>query len=96
MSYEEKCKVLGLRTLECRRWEIDMVQTFKIMRGYGKIRHEVFFEKYGVRETARTRIAAGLENLVIPRFRSEILSTRGEKLEQATGRRKTGTDTDRV
>jgi hypothetical protein len=49
-----------------------MVQTFKIMRGYGKIRREVFFEKYGERETARTRIAAGFENLVIPRFRSEI------------------------
>jgi hypothetical protein len=31
-SYEEKCLELGLSTLEDRRWEQDMVQTYKIPR----------------------------------------------------------------
>jgi hypothetical protein len=71
-SYTEKCKELGLYTLETRRWEQDMVQTFKLMRGFGKIKYGKFFEKYGERETARTRMAIGFENLVLPRFRTEI------------------------
>jgi hypothetical protein len=43
------------------------------MKGFGKIKYgKFFFEKYGERETARTRMAIGFENLVLPRFRTEI------------------------
>jgi hypothetical protein len=60
-NYVEKCAELKLETLESRRWEQDMVQTFKIMKGHGNIRHETFFEKFADRGHARTRMAAGFE-----------------------------------
>jgi hypothetical protein len=71
-NYAEKCAELKLPTLESRRWEQDMVQTYKIMRGHGKIRHETFFKKFADRGQARTRMAGGFENLLMPRFRTEI------------------------
>jgi hypothetical protein len=72
VTYEEKCKELGLNTLEVRRWEQDMVQTYKILNGIGKIRADRFFTKIGSRLVARTRMAAGHDNLVLPRARTEV------------------------
>jgi hypothetical protein len=63
---------IGYGTLESRRWEQDMVQTFKIMKGHGYIRHETFFKKFADHGHLRTRMAAGFENLIMPRFRTEI------------------------
>jgi hypothetical protein len=71
-SYEEKCLELGLSTLEERRWEQDMVQTYKILNGHGRLRFEDFFEKVGNRDGPRTRTAGGYENLKMPRFRTEV------------------------
>jgi hypothetical protein len=56
-NYIEKCKELGLDTLEARRWEQDMVQTYKILSGIGNIKSDKFFDRIGEREVARTRIA---------------------------------------
>jgi hypothetical protein len=53
-NYIEKCKELGLSTLEARRWEQDMVQTYKILAGFGNIQSAKFFSKIGEREGART------------------------------------------
>jgi hypothetical protein len=71
-SYPEKCKAIGLETLECRRWEQDMIQTYKILGGIGNIRSDQFFEKVCDRERARTRLAAGYNNLKVKRARTEI------------------------
>jgi hypothetical protein len=68
-NYDEKCAELKLDTLESRRWEQDMV---KIMKGHGYIRHETFFKKFADQGHLRTRMAAGIENLIMPRFRTEI------------------------
>jgi hypothetical protein len=42
------------------------------MRGHGNMKHETFFEKFADRGQARTRMAGGFENLIMPRFRTEI------------------------
>jgi hypothetical protein len=71
-TYTEKCKELGLASLEVRRWEQDMVQTFKILRGYGNINENRFFERMEERQNNRTRLAAGINNLKLPRVRTDI------------------------
>jgi hypothetical protein len=43
-NYFEKCKELGLNTLEARRWEQDMVQTYKILSGIGNIQSGEIFQ----------------------------------------------------
>jgi ribonuclease P/MRP protein subunit RPP40 len=61
-SYEEKLKELGLTTLEERRHQADMVQTFKILRGFDNVKSETWFQK--VDTTGRlTRSAADPLNL---------------------------------
>ncbi len=45
ISYEEKLKELGLTTLEERRHQADMVQTFKILRGFDYVKSETWFQK---------------------------------------------------
>jgi hypothetical protein len=49
-----------------------MIQTYKILGGIGNIRSEQFFEKVCDRERARTRLAAGYNNLKVGRARTEI------------------------
>jgi hypothetical protein len=71
-SYAEKCNELGLLSLEARRWEQDMVQTFKILRGYGNIDENRFFERMDDRQNNRTRLAAGTDNLKLPRVRTDV------------------------
>jgi hypothetical protein len=71
-TYEERCKELGLQTLETRRWEQDMTQTFKILHGIGNIDESRFFTRIGDRNFARTRLAAGAKNLEGRRARTEI------------------------
>ena len=71
-NYIEKCKKLGLSTLEARRWEQDMVQTYKILAGFGNIQSAKFFSKIGEREGARTRTAAGFNNLESKRARTDL------------------------
>ena len=42
--YEERLKELGLTTLEERRHQADMLQTFKIVRGIDKVNSETWFQ----------------------------------------------------
>jgi hypothetical protein len=74
-NYVEKCKELGLVTLEARRWEQDMVQTNKILSGIGNIKSDKFFDRIGEREVARTRMAAGFNNLKSKRAHTELGGT---------------------
>jgi hypothetical protein len=63
---------LSLSTLENRRWEQDMVQTYKIMNGIGNIERSKFFTRMDERNTIQTRMAAGLDNLRPQRARTEL------------------------
>jgi hypothetical protein len=71
-TYEEKCAELGLSTLENRRWEQDMVQTYKIVNGIGNIEQSKFFTRMDERNTIQTRMAAGVDNLRPKRARTEL------------------------
>jgi hypothetical protein len=70
-SYEERLRELGLTTLEERRHQADMVQTFKILRGFDKVKSDTWFQR--VETTGRvTRSAADPLNLRQQAARLEI------------------------
>jgi hypothetical protein len=71
VEYEDRCKELGLETLEVRRWQQDMTQVYKILRGIGNI-EERFFTRIGERNAVRTRMAAGVDNLVQKPARTDL------------------------
>jgi hypothetical protein len=73
LSYEEKCRQLntGIETLEIRREQQDLIQTYKILNGIGNIDYNGLFTKIE-RQGARTRMAAGHDNLIMPAARTEV------------------------
>jgi hypothetical protein len=73
LTYAEKCtgKVLDIETLEIRREQQDLLLTYKILNGIGNIEYSGLFTKFQ-RETARTRLATGHDNLALPVARSEV------------------------
>ena len=60
MSYEDRLKELGLTTLETRRAEMDLVETYKIMSGISNVDPDTWFVKYSATAAggATTRQAA--------------------------------------
>ncbi len=44
-SYEEKLSELGLTTLEERRHQTDMLQTFEILKGFDRVNSVTWFQK---------------------------------------------------
>jgi hypothetical protein len=61
-TYEEKLKELGLTSLEERRHQIDMTQTFKIIRGFDKVSSSTWFQHVDT-SVRTTRSAADPLNL---------------------------------
>jgi ribonuclease P/MRP protein subunit RPP40 len=61
-TYEEKLKELGLTSLEERRHQIDMTQTFKIIRSFDKVSSSTWFQHVDT-SVRTTRSAADPLNL---------------------------------
>jgi hypothetical protein len=47
-TYEEKPREIGLTTLEERRHQADMIQAFKIIRGFDKVDSTTWFQEVDV------------------------------------------------
>ena len=45
MSYPERLKILGLTTLESRRLRGDLIEVFKIVKGFDNIDRTIFFSQ---------------------------------------------------
>ena len=54
-TYEEKLREVGILSLEDRRTKYDLVQTFKIIRGFDDVRSDTWFELVGVDPARVTR-----------------------------------------
>ena len=46
-SYEDRLRILGLTTLETRFLRVDLVEIFKILRGFENVNPERFFQVVG-------------------------------------------------
>ena len=63
-SYKEKCLELGLETLEERRKQQDLLQTYKICNGKDRVRPEILFEKIGDHPERNTRYTSDPLNIL--------------------------------
>jgi hypothetical protein len=70
-TYEERLKELDMTTLEERRHQLDMIQTFKIIGGHDAVEKDRWFSM-ATNSTVSTRQATGLLNLLKPRANLEV------------------------
>ena len=71
-SYKEKCLELGLETLEERRKQQDLLQTYKICNGKDRVRPEILFKKIGDHPERNTRYTSDPLNITGSRARLDI------------------------
>ena len=71
-TYEEKLAELGMRTLENRRKRLDLVQTFKIIKGIDKVESTLMFTTVGDQNSRLTRNTAYSNNLIESRSRTDM------------------------
>ena len=71
-NYEDKLKELRLESLEKRRIYIDMLQTFKIIRGFDDVKSITGFNTVGSGEHRLTPLTADPLNLMPSRSRLEL------------------------
>lgn len=71
-TYEDRLKELGMLSLEGRRTLYDLVQTFKIIRGFDDVDHAIWFDLVGNNPTRHTRQTNDPLNILRPNPRNEI------------------------
>ena len=71
-TYEEKCRELGLESLEERRRKQDLLQAYKILSGKDNVRPELLFTRVGVQPERMTRFTTDPLNLTVNRCRLDI------------------------
>ena len=71
-TYEEKCKEIGLDTLEIRRNRQDLLQAYKIFSGKDRIKQDSLFTTIGENPARQTRFTVDPLNIVEKRSRLDI------------------------
>ena len=71
-TYEGRLKELGLLSLEDRRTQFDLVQTFKIIRGFDDVRSDIWFDLVGDSPGRVTRATNDPLNIVSRNPRCDI------------------------
>ena len=74
-TYEEKCRELGLDTLEDRRNKQDLTQAYKILSGKDNVRPDLLFKQIGDEPVRMTRFTTDPLNMAISRSRLDIERT---------------------
>ena len=57
-TYEEKLAKIGLTTLQERRIRGDCIETFKMLKGFTRVNHEIWFSIMSRAEGAQTRLSS--------------------------------------
>ena len=57
-TYEEKLAMIGLTTLQERRVRGDCIETFKMLNGFTRVNHEIWFSIMSRTEGAQTRLSS--------------------------------------
>jgi hypothetical protein len=70
-TYHEKLLELGMVTLEERRHQLDMMQTYKIVKGLDKVKEDTWFVRAG-NSGRDTRLTTDPLNLRVPAPRTEL------------------------
>ena len=71
-TYEDRLRELGLLSLEDRRIQLDLVQTFKILRGFDDVKCSTWFELVGDTPHRVTRHTSDPLNIVRKNPRTDI------------------------
>ena len=71
-TYMEKLQELGIQSLEQRRVRFDLIQTFKILRGYDKVEKGTWFTLVGSDVARQTRMTSYKDNLVPKHSRTDL------------------------
>ena len=71
-TYEDRLKELDMLSLEDRRLMYDIVQTFKIIRGFDDVKHTTWFTLVGDNPGRITRQTSDPLNIVRPHCRNDI------------------------
>ena len=91
-EYSERCREVGLDSLQTRRERHNILQVFKIMHGIDKVAPEALFIRVSEREDARTRLSADPMNIRMKRskvgYQETFLTENCRKMEQAGQRNK--------
>ena len=70
-TYEERLRELGLPSLQARRLEIDMVQTYKLVNNMDMDKSELWFERADSRRVTRNNTGTVKHNLLPKRDQHE-------------------------
>ena len=70
-TYEEKCKLIGLETLENRREDVDMIQTYKIIARVDNVDKNEWFRMAAENAERVTRATSDRSRIETKRVRTE-------------------------